>query len=184
MKNRIVKELMVPIHAYESIPEEATLGEAALALKQALDASEKQHDRHWAVVAGENGEMVGLVTPLDVLRGLEPMYDQVLGSERISLSGFSREFLRSMLDSYRFWDKPFAEICGKAVNRKVKEFMYVPTHGEYVNENASLDEGLHRLIMGRHDALLVTKGKSVVGVLRLRDVYREAEKLIEACETE
>jgi hypothetical protein len=37
------------------------------------------------------------------------------------------------------------------------------------------------LVMGRHQSLLVTRGKDIVGILRLTDVFREIANRISAC---
>ena len=59
--------------------------------------------------------------------------------------------------------------------------MYAPTEGEYVDENASLGEAIHQLVMGRHQSLLVTKDKEITGILRLTDVFKEISTRISTC---
>jgi len=49
--------------------------------------------------------------------------------------------------------------------------MQAPTEGEYVEQDASLDIAVHQLVLGNHLALLVTKAKEIVGILRLTDVF-------------
>ena len=39
------------------------------------------------------------------------------------------------------------------------------------NENATLAEAIHILVMGHHQSLLVTRGDEIVGILRLTDVF-------------
>lgn len=53
--------------------------------------------------------------------------------------------------------------------------------GEYVAENATLDEAIHLLVMGNHQSLLVPRDKSIIGILRLTDVFREVCRMIKAC---
>jgi len=73
------------------------------------------------------------------------------------------------------------DICKKASQLKVKMFMYTPTEGEFVDENASLDEAINQLIMGHHQSLLVTRDKEIVGILRLTDVFNEICQAIKTC---
>ena len=61
--------------------------------------------------------------------------------------------------------------CQKGSQIKVKDVMYTPAEGEYVQEDATLDEAIHQLVIGRHQSLLVTRESRVVGVLRLSDVF-------------
>jgi hypothetical protein len=37
------------------------------------------------------------------------------------------------------------------------------------------------MVMGRHQSLLVTRGESIVGVLRLSDVFKKVSDNIKAC---
>jgi hypothetical protein len=60
--------------------------------------------------------------------------------------------------------------------------MYTPTKEEYVEEKASLNEAIHHLIMGHHQSLLVTRGKEIVGILRLSDLFYEVGERIKTCE--
>jgi hypothetical protein len=59
----------------------------------------------------------------------------------------------------------------KALEQKVKAFMYQPTEGEYIDVAASMDETIHQLIIGQHHSLLVTDGGVIVGVVRLTDIF-------------
>ena len=77
---------------------------------------------------------------------------------------------------------PFEDACRKAAQAKVKKFMYSPSEGEYVEEDASLDVAIHRLVMGHHQSLLVTKGEKIVGILKLTDVFAEIFQTMKACE--
>ncbi|MEX1325835.1 MAG: CBS domain-containing protein, partial [Desulfobacterales bacterium] len=42
---------------------------------------------------------------------------------------------------------------------------------ECVNEDATLDEAIHLLIMGHHQSLLVKRDDKIVGILRLSDAF-------------
>ncbi|MBF0102492.1 MAG: CBS domain-containing protein [Desulfobacterales bacterium] len=184
MTTKLVKELMVPLSDYATVSKEATLYEAVLALEKARETYHISQDRHRAIlIYDEQKKIVGKVSQLDVLRALEPKYDQMGPSSplsRFGLSrfGFSSSFLKSLANQYQLWDKPLDHISRKSANIKVKEFMYTPTEGEYVEESASLNEAIHQLVMGHHQSLLVTKDKDIVGVLRLTDIYTEINQLI------
>ena len=59
--------------------------------------------------------------------------------------------------------------------------MYNPTEGEYVTEDTTLEVAIHQLIVGRHQSLLVTRNRDIVGILRLTDVFREIAIKVAAC---
>ena len=89
--------------------------------------------------------------------------------------------MKSMLAHYQLWEKPLNDICRKAFSVRVKNIMYTPTEGEYVDEDASLGEALHQLLMGHHPSLLVTRGNDIVGILRLTDVFKAVCEAIKTC---
>jgi CBS domain-containing protein len=185
MKNRSVKELMVPLSEYARVPETATLMEAVRALEQAQAEFDGSRYRHRAVmVTDDQSRVVGKLSQLDVLRALEPKYKEIGNPEGMAHLGFTRKFLKSMLGTYHLWDMPLNDICQKGADRRVREFMYTPQEGEYVEANATLDEAIHQLLMGRHQSLLVTENDEVVGILRLTDVFAEVTRLLSACQIE
>ena len=181
----IVRDIMVPLEEYATVSQDVTLYEAVLALEKAQEnVMNKQYLYfHRAIlVYDENKKIVGKISHLDVLKALEPKYSEMGDMKRISAAGFSQQFLKSMMERYSLCDKSFTDMCRRASKMIVKDFMYTPTQGEYVREDTSLDEAIHQLILGNHQSLLVTKGKDIVGVLRLTDVFREICQAIKACQ--
>ncbi|MFP4037308.1 MAG: HPP family protein [Desulfobacteraceae bacterium] len=185
MKKLSVKDLMVPLEEYATVSQEATLYEAVLALEKAqneLDRQRYQYLHRAVLVYNRKGKVVGKVSQLDAIRALEPRYNEIGDPRGLSKTGFSPSFLRSMLSQYSLWDRTLADICTKAMQIKVKEFMYTPSEGEFVDEEASLGEAIHMLVMGQHQSLLVTRrGRDIVGVLRLTDVFKEIFQQIKSC---
>lgn len=187
MKTIAVKDLMVPLEEYATVPEDATLFEAILALEHAqemLDRKRYLYLHRAVLVYDKDKKIIGKISQLDALRALEPKYEDMGDVGRLSRSGFSPRFLKSLLRQGALWDSPLKDICTKAANFKVKSFMYTPTEGEYIAESASLDEAIHQLVMGHHQSLLVTRGeeKEIVGVLRLTDVFAQVFQMMKQCE--
>ncbi len=187
MKTIPIKDLMVPLEEYATVPEEATLFEAVSALERAqetLDRKRYLYLHRAVLVYDKNHKIIGKVSQLDVLRALEPKYEDLGDLGRLSRAGFSPRFLKTMLKQESLWDSPLRDICTKAASFKVKTFMHTPTEGEYIDEDASLDEAIHLLVMGHHQSLLVTRGKEkeIVGVLRLTDVFAEIFQIMKQCE--
>lgn len=183
MKKKLVKELMVPLAKYATVSEEATLFEAVMALEKAQEKFDQSRYPHRAVlIYDKNDNIVGKVSQLDVLRALEPKYETMGIPGSLSRFGLTAKFQKTMLEQLRFWDKPMDDICRKAARIKVKEFMYTPGEGEYINEDASLDKAINQLVMGRHQSLLVMKGDKIVGILRKTDVFMEIVRAMKACE--
>ena len=177
-----VEKLMIPLEEYATIYEEATLYEAVKALKIAQEEQyrDKDHYLHRAIlVLDKNRKVVGKISQLDVLMALEPKY-QAIGSPRnISRSGLSLEFIKSMLENYGLCELPFTDMCINASDRIVKDCMYTPSEGEYIDVDASLCEAIHILVMGHHQSLLVISDGEIIGILRLTDVFKNIFQTME-----
>jgi CBS domain-containing protein len=177
-----VKELMVPLSGYATVSQDASLGDAVKALKLAQKEFDQTRDRHRAIlVTDENNKVVGKLSQLDVIRSLEPKYLKFDDKKELSRFGLSKDYMDAILKEHHLWEEPLDNICEKASKIIVKTIMYAPTEGEYVKEEATLEEAIHQLVMGRHQSLLVTRGKDIVGILRLTDVFREIANRISAC---
>ena len=176
MDSATVKDLMVPLEEYATVSEEATLYDAVMALEKAQEELDRTryHYLHRAIlVYDKEKNIVGKISQLDILRALDPKYGEMGESSSLSKAGFSPSFLKSMMEQYSILTEPFVDVCRKAAMLNVKEFMYTPSEGEYVDESTSVREAIHRFVMGNHQSLLVTKGEKIIGVLRLTDVFKE-----------
>ena len=174
MKTYSVKDLMVPLSEYATVSEDATLFEAVLALEAAQENFEDKHTRyrHRAIlILDKGGNVVGKISQLDVLRALEPKYQEMIQGEGSQRFGFTKKFMQSLLEDYSLFASPLEDICRKAGEQPVKKFMYTPTEGEYVSEDVTLEVAIHQIIMGHHQSLLVTRNEKIVGILRLTDVF-------------
>ena len=179
-----VKDLMVPLSGYATVSQDDSLADAVKALKLAQKEFDHTRDRHRAIlVSDENNKIVGKLSQLDVIRSLEPKYLKFDDRKELSRFGFTKDYMDTILKEYSLWEEPLENICEKAAKIIVKTIMYAPTEGEYVKEDATLEEAIHQLVMGRHQSLLVTSGKDIVGILRLTDVFREIANRISACKS-
>ena len=184
MEDYLVKDMMVPLSEYATVHEEATLFEAVLALEEAQENFEDKHTRyrHRAIlILDKDGHVVGKLSQLDVLKALEPKYKKMIDGAGLHRYGFTKEFEKSLLEDYHLFASPLDDICRKAGEQNVKEFMYTPTEGEYVSEDATLELAIHQLIVGRHQSLLVTRNEKIVGVLRLTDVFAAVFHKMKEC---
>lgn len=184
MKKTVVKDLMVPLSEYATVSSEATLFDAVVALREAQE--KKSQDRkylHRAILAlDENGATVGKVSMLSILRSLEPKYDEMLSDQGSLHLGFTTAFQKMLIEQLKLWNEPLEHICEKAAKLKVRTFMVTPREGEIIDSGATLDEAIHLLLLGSHQSLLVTEDNTIIGVLRLTDVFEAVTEAIFACE--
>ncbi|MBT3177333.1 MAG: CBS domain-containing protein [Desulfobacula sp.] len=178
MKIQKVKELMIPLSEYATVNEDDTLEKAVKTLCDSQKALSIDAYKHRAtLVYDKTGDITGKVSLFDVLRALEPKYSQFGNSDHLSKMGLSRfglsnDFLHSLVENYNLWDESCESLVEKAKKRPVKEIMYSPQEGEYVDEDLSIPEAIHHFILGNHQSLLVLRQKKVVGILRLTDVFK------------
>ena len=177
---------MVPLEDYATVSKDATLLEAVMALEKAQEDFDCSRYRHRAIlVTGKDGKVVGKVSQLDVLKALEPKYQNLEKHQGVSRLGFSANFIELTVEQYALWDTPLEHICQKIAQTRVEEFMYTPSEGEYVTEDTSLDAAIHQLIVGKHQSLLVTSSddtENITGILRLTDVFLGVFQIIRECD--
>lgn len=185
MQTYIVKDLMVPLAEYATVTEDATLFDAVSALEKAQEDFDHTRYRHRAVlVLNASGEVVGKVSQMDALKALEPKYAEMLGHKGMHNFGFSKTFSMSLLQSYGMWSTPLMDLCRKAMDIKVRDVMYSPSEGEFVEEEASLDQAIHQLVMGHHQSLIVTRDTKITGILRLTDIFAAVFHAMKECQSE
>lgn len=182
MKSYIVKDLMVPLSEYATVHDDATLYEAVLSLEKAQEEFDRNRYCHRAIlVLDKTQKVVGKISQLDVLKALEPKYNDMLDGHGLHSFGFKNNFMQSILKDYHLFEDPMKDICKKAGQQDVKNFMCTPTEGEYVDAKATLDMAIHQLVLGKHQSLLVTEGSDIIGVLRLTDVFVAVYDAMRAC---
>lgn len=181
MQAIIVKHLMVPLSKYATVDESANLFEAVSALDKAQESFDSNRYRHRAIlVISKTGTVKGKISQLDAIRALEPKYEK-FSSKGAAAMGFSKKFILSMMDGYDLWNQPMRDLCKKAMDIKARDVMRTPEEGEYIEENATLDQAIHQLVIGRHQSLLVARGEAIVGILRLTDVFTAVFEAMKEC---
>ena len=182
MKSIRVREIMVSLDDYATVHGEDNFHAAVLALEEARRRFETdQYKNRTVLVYGKDGRIVGKLEHLDLIRALEPEYEKIEALKVESRNGFTPELIDSILKEHSLWQRPLDDLCRKAAQIKVREIMQPPSKGEYIEQDAFLDEAVHKLVMGHHQSLLVTKEGSIVGILRLSDVFIKVSEGVKAC---
>jgi CBS domain containing-hemolysin-like protein len=173
---KTVREFMVPLDAYSHVSEDASLYEAILSLENALhkpqDAADPFRPRDRALlIMDKNNKIIGKLSMWEAIKGLNPQHDRHVDA-------------LAMVEDYGLWERPLQNILDRAKSVKAKDLLPKISKEEYIEENASLNQALHRLITGHHLSLLVNRDKEVVGILRLSDVFREVHTVLKSGEAE
>ncbi|MEN8211890.1 MAG: CBS domain-containing protein [Thermodesulfobacteriota bacterium] len=173
MKHYKVKDLMVPLSEYAVISEDATIFDAVLALEKTQQTFNKNSYHSRAILIEDSKKnIIGKLDQFDILRSLEPKYAEIKSDmPGMAKYGFSKQFLLSILETYKMFDKPLDDICQKAGMELAVKYMHSPTEGECISADGSLDQAIHMLVVEKLQSLLVTQEKKIIGILRLTDVF-------------
>lgn len=178
MENITVKDLMLALSDYATVPQTASLREAVIALEETHVKSPGRFPHRAILVVDEKGDVVGKLSQWDVIRSLEPKYKEIGEFDQLARFGFSLDFIKNMQKSYNLWHEPSRDLVDFTSSICVKDIMYTPGEDEYVSEDSTLRIAIHQLVVGRHQSLLVLRDKRVVGVLRFIDVFARVAKMI------
>ena len=170
MKAKSVKDVMLPLSEYAVVSMTDTVKDALYALDRAQLKVPPGRQPHRAVlVADSEGKIIGKLGHLGFLRAFEPKYDTTGDIDKLSRAGVADGIVDSMREHFRFWQNDFMLLCRRARTKKIEEVMH-PVE-ESIDENASLTEAVHRMIMWQTLSILVTRSGEVVGILRLSDLF-------------
>ncbi len=169
-----VRDFMVPINKFPMILDTTTFAGAVMALEKANEEfmSGKREQRIVLVCNSEN-QVIGKLSPIDVVRGLEPNYDKVIDKRTSSfVSGFEY-VIESMKGQAILWSEPLKDLCMKAQDVRIKSFLVPPSSTQIVQAEDNLNEAFHKFVLYRHDSLFVKEGEKLIGLLRFSDIWRE-----------
>lgn len=178
VEKTVVRNLMTPVGDFPRISRDVTFGAAVAALDKAQeDFAAGRAKQRILLVEDEQGRIVGKLSPMDVMQGMEPGYVRMMDTDNLRFRDVDY-VVRTMQEQTRLWAKPFDDLCKTAQDVLVREFLRKPSESTLIKAEDSLDAAFHRFVVGRHDSLFVKEGKDLVGLLRFSDVYREVSRRI------
>ena len=182
MKSKLVNSLMVPISDYATIHEDANMQEAMQAFENGNKRYGKAPYRHQSLVVLDSGrQVIGRLSQVDMMRALEPRYRELGESRWIARSPLSKKVLTTLHEQFQLWEQPLEVMCRAMEKAKVKDYMQEPTEGEFVSPDDPLTIAAHRIVMGHHHSLLVTRGREILGILRSTDLFNALYDMMTEC---
>lgn len=173
---------MVPTERFPTILNSATFTEAVLALEEAQEAfTAGKQEQRILLVLDEEKKIVGKLTPMDIIRGLEPNYDKLVDKDTGAFISNVNYVIDSMKKAAQLWASPIDDLCKTVKDVKIRDFLKNTPKSQLIDTEASLNMALHAFYLFRHDALFAMDGNTVAGVLRFSDVYREIQRQIKTC---
>ncbi len=177
MSTQTVRDIMLPLSDYATVPADRSLRDALIALDDAHLGLDDDCAYHRAVlVLDPAGRVVGKLTHWAILRALEPGLHHRGDLEALHRAGLSPSFIEGVVDSLPIPGESLDSLCRAAALIPVRQAM-VPA-GESIPETASLVKAVRMLVANHAQSVLVTRGLDVVGILRLSDVFEAVAQLI------
>jgi len=173
MSQSTVKEIMIPCSELSSISADASLGEAILALGEVVDAFRHGgRSSRVLLVTDSTGHMVGKLTPVDILRGMEAPDNRMAHGADDARLGRVHCVIDSCLAQERRDSLPWDTAGSLSRTVKVRDIMQKIGKDQLVNENDNLNEVVHHFAKSRHNNLFVAGARgNLVGVLDVSAFY-------------
>lgn len=182
MEKMKVPELMRPLDEFPSISNKATFMEAVEALEKAdLEFKAGKALQRILLVYDGTGKVVGKMSPMDVVQGLEPDYLNIDTPKSTSYYRLMQTVRESAQKELRLWQDPLKELCNKAYVVKIQDFIKIPTPDHMVRIDDKMEEVLHLFVVERHDSLFVQDEENIVGLLLFSDLYKKISEAMKAC---
>ena len=181
MPEMTTRNLMKPVADFPRISVQATFAEAIEALRRSQeDYLAGKRKQRILLVEDQDGNVLGKLSPMDVVRGLEPRYDKIDSMQENILYGVPH-IVKSMKDEFRLWHEPLTDLCRKAGDLRIESFLNKPDPDHSVAIDDQLDKAFHLFVTLRHDSLYVLEGERIIGLLRFSDVYAAICEVALAC---
>lgn len=176
MDTRRVSELMLPLEQYATTPCNSTLRDALVALSKAqLGLTNDRHHHRAVLVLDDAGRVIGKVTHWSILKALLPQGLTDEDQEMLSRTGLSPSFIETLARRHPFRGS-LEQMCALAERVRVCDAM-VPAE-DSIDENARMCLAIAQMVEKHAQSILVTRGGTVVGILRLSDVFEEVADAI------
>ena len=179
-----VKDLMLSLSVYATVAAESTIQDALRALsKSQLGLTNDRHHHRAVLVLDKQGNVIGKLSHWAILRSLEPRFLKREEVTPLYRTGLTEEYVQSLQEKMTHLTESLSQMCRKAARVKAKDAMVAIV--ESIDEGASLTSAIRTLVLTHAQSMLVTRDGTVVGILRLTDVFEEiAEQIrnVEGCE--
>ena len=179
MELKSIRDLMVSLDDYAVVFENATLREAVMALEAAQQRLPVERHPHRAVLVRDaRDRVIGKIGMLSFLRALEPGSYKSTDFDVVARPGVSAQSIAEMKEHFRLLEESVADLCRSAGGLPVRNIM--EPVGDGIDENASLGEAIHQLVLRQVQSVLVKRGPEVVGLLRLSDLFAEITRFMKS----
>lgn len=163
------KDVMVGVFDYPHIPYWFTIRQAMAIMKKSFSESEKNTYPHVIFVFNEKYDLLGTITPFEIIKGLEPKIKQfqIKDAEVVYIDENSLVEVEASLflaEAKNLAEKPVSEIM-------------VPAKF-FISPNAPVSKAAFLMVHHNLSVLPVIENGKFVGVVRMYDIFNEFSKII------
>jgi CBS domain-containing protein len=169
---RLVKDVMLSLAEYTVVNADATVMEALEQLRESLSRLKPNQHRHRAVLVRDGGgRIIGKMGHLEFLRALLPEQSAFSSPGVLESAGVRDEMKAVSLNAMGLVGDDIIDICARARSMRVGSICTPATVA--ISEQASLVDAIHEFVRHPGPSLLVGRAGTVVGILRLVDLFDE-----------
>jgi hypothetical protein len=174
-----IRELMRQTDNFPRISSQATFIEAVEALEKAdREFKSGNAPERILLVYGMQREIVGKLSPMDIVQGLEPNYGSIENLRSNPYYPLIRSSVDTMRAQFRLWQRPLKKLCEKAHSIKIHNFITMPTADHMVLADDNMDVAFHLFVLTRHGSLFVKDGSDIAGLILFSDVYKKIRDIM------
>lgn len=162
------RDIMTPIESLPWIGPETCLLDAAEALKKSAANAPVPL---LVSVRGADGRYMGIVSMVDLLRGLSPKYAEKGFYAAMGKMGMKENFLRMFIENVHTHPDSLKAISKAASTITVQDVLRTPSREESVDADAAADVAIDLMVVGRRDHLYVTKDKIILGIVDAASIF-------------
>lgn len=167
------RDLMIPASECARVAEDRTIYDAVIMLEAWRNRSQSEYRPRLVLVFDKQFRIIGSLRQIDMLRALATTRQT---NTNVATASAGSNAVPSGRNSAN--DDLLPELSMAAHHVRVKDAMYLYQEAQYIEEDASLEETLDRLVAGPYLSLIVTSGNKTVGLVRLSDIFSKACKEI------
>ncbi|SHL06560.1 CBS domain-containing protein [Desulfatibacillum alkenivorans DSM 16219] len=168
---KLVRDVMIPISAYSTLAENATLKDAVATLKQSYlgrdnTSSLTESGHNSLLVLSSSGKMLGVLAIEDIFNAVVPAY----------LSAPKPSTADSIQYSPMFWRGILCAQLAQNANTRLKDIMSPAPLT--IDADANLMEAVYSMLQNETGRLAVTDQGEVLGIIRKQDILFEMGRIL------
>jgi Mg/Co/Ni transporter MgtE len=172
VKERLVKDVMVPITDYPHIPYWFSVRQAIAMVKAAAAEPDVKVEPRFVLVFDEKYQLLGFLGLKEMLRGIEPRF--LRRPEAAHVQGIKPLDMDPALSL--LWRDLFGRGCKEEANKPVSDIM-TPVKAT-VKADDPMVKAAYTMVQADMEIVPVMADNKVAGIVRMEDVFQEITAIV------